>query len=378
MLSRPVQALQGTVLRGVIVAGAFTTTETLLFRLKSWKRKSFDDNSISWRPSTPGRANNLSPSIASATDLASIPPSSALTTPTTTPVASFSVPEDVFGTGRLNADSPITRGFSAALAIPLPDFETRMEALRDLCLNVMHRATRGEENDALLVQRASIGGLFDSNNSFDDSVLENDHSSSPVPHPELQALISSFDGEQTIDGVDMRTGKLPNSDSSWPVVCGRMRKMNATPKQIIQALSEAQNYPKMDEMCERAEYVEQVDDQTAIVHQRFKSVWPVSPRDYCQAVKWWQLSDDSYCFMTSSTEDPRMPPQRSHVRAKLNFSVYHVVGLPDGGSDVSLMFHGDLGGTFGAMAGRVSNFITMQAVPKIIKGVEREAQRQPA
>lgn len=92
------------------------------------------------------------------------------------------------------------------------------------------------------------------------------------------------------------------------------------------------------------QFIEQVDDKTSIRRMKYKPVWPTSPRDFIVCTTWFP-SDNGYLLCSKSASDEYYAKKKNYVRGNIIIAGYVIKRRDNGGCDLSLIAHTELGGT---------------------------------
>lgn len=105
-----------------------------------------------------------------------------------------------------------------------------------------------------------------------------------------------------------------------------------SPDTVFKIVMNVESMPLWDAAVDYAQVVEEIDENTAILHIVYKapggswSLWPLwtRPRDLCISRHWRREDDGSYIIIYQSVEHHACPPQPGYVRADLKGGGYTI------------------------------------------------------
>ena len=104
---------------------------------------------------------------------------------------------------------------------------------------------------------------------------------------------------------------------------------------------------------------------------KFKAIWPTAPRDFIACTTWSEDDDGSILISTRSASNDYCPPKRDYVRGNIVVSGYKLTPRTQGGCDLCLIAHTELGGTLPVsiinMLSATAPFKMLTAMKEILK-----------
>jgi hypothetical protein len=99
---------------------------------------------------------------------------------------------------------------------------------------------------------------------------------------------------------------------------------------------------------------------------RYKAIWPTLPREFVVFTTWIKEDNGSILVTTKSVADEAFPCKLEYVRGKVIISGFKIVPKNEGGCDLSLLAHTDLGGSVPAW---FTNSLSASAPFKILTAI---------
>ena len=104
---------------------------------------------------------------------------------------------------------------------------------------------------------------------------------------------------------------------------------------------------------------------------KFKAIWPTAPRDFIACTTWSETEDGVILISTKSACNDYFPPKRDYVRGNIVVSGYRLIPRAQGGCDVCLIAHTELGGTLPVsiinMLSATAPFKMLSAIKELLK-----------
>jgi len=105
--------------------------------------------------------------------------------------------------------------------------------------------------------------------------------------------------------------------------CYRVSGMiEATPMQVASLVLNDDRIGEYDEMFDRIELLEVVDEKSRVRHSFYKPVWPTTARDFVIMTTWEPLEDGRVLVATRSVHHPLVPAEKNFVRARVLIAGY--------------------------------------------------------
>mmetsp|Transcript_25830 Transcript_25830/g.33878 ORF Transcript_25830/g.33878 Transcript_25830/m.33878 type:complete len:425 (+) Transcript_25830:111-1385(+) len=119
--------------------------------------------------------------------------------------------------------------------------------------------------------------------------------------------------------------------------CYRVSGMiEATPMQVASLVIDDNRIGEYDEMFDRIEFLERIDERSSIRHSYYKAIWPTTARDFVINTTWEPLEDGRVIVATRSVDHPLVPScLEKYVRARVLIAGY--VMTPIKGEDGNLI-----------------------------------------
>mmetsp|Transcript_12128 Transcript_12128/g.20100 ORF Transcript_12128/g.20100 Transcript_12128/m.20100 type:complete len:141 (+) Transcript_12128:319-741(+) len=90
-------------------------------------------------------------------------------------------------------------------------------------------------------------------------------------------------------------------------------------------------------MFDRIEFIERIDERSAIRRSLYKPVWPTQGRDFVINTTWEPLEDGRVIVATRSVDHPAAPPVRNYTRAGVLCAGYLCTPMESDGNLVTFL-----------------------------------------
>lgn len=120
--------------------------------------------------------------------------------------------------------------------------------------------------------------------------------------------------------------------------------IHGTPLQVIKFIEDLERKKQYDPMFDYGHLVEELDPATKVVYQKFKGIWPVSPRDFCTLVG-LRMVQDTVILVGISYTHKECPVNSSIVRGTVKLGTFICRRLSDSTSSLVYVAEVDLGGS---------------------------------
>lgn len=185
----------------------------------------------------------------------------------------------------------------------------------------------------------------------------------------IQTLIdieqdSNWEFIQKQDDVKLYS-KKPEAES-LPIMMG-VGMVEGTPWELLAFIADEKNKTSWDSLYDSGNEVIRVDEVTRIMNERFKAIWPTSPRDFCNIVTFRVLKEGSIVVAAKSIEHSLCPPSSKYIRAKVIIGGFIFKPIDSQVSEVKYIVQTDLQGSLPAL---VTNKVS-KSQPLIVNAIRR-------
>lgn len=148
-----------------------------------------------------------------------------------------------------------------------------------------------------------------------------------------------------------------NSDENFLKVLADLPNSSATSFDLFYDICRR---PFWDDLCEKAEIIEEIDYWSRIIYLQMKPIWPSSARDIVLLSYIENLGEGKYLMIAKSVSHPKMPEAPGFVRMNAKCIVQLFIPSGDNKCRLIQMAHGDPGGW---IPKSVVRYVSTKAIP---------------
>ena len=117
-----------------------------------------------------------------------------------------------------------------------------------------------------------------------------------------------------------------------------------TPMEIVDCLKDLSRKHEYDPMFEHGHLVQLITPEMGIAYQKFKSIGPISARDFCLLQRMFTLGDGKIAAVAASVEHPECPETKC-VRAQLHLACHYITPSGPNTSKLTYLIYLDVRGS---------------------------------
>ena len=121
-------------------------------------------------------------------------------------------------------------------------------------------------------------------------------------------------------------------------------EINRNPAEIVDCLKDLSRKAEYDPLFENGYIVQLLSQEMGVVYQKFKSMGPISGRDFCLLQKKFELGDGVVAAVAGSIEHPDCPETKC-VRAQLHLACHYISPIAPGVSKLVYVIYLDVKGS---------------------------------